>query len=89
MCNTPIGQIRLNVDYDEAEIGYSIAKEYRGKGYGHKILQLIEELISKEYPKIQKLVAKVKPDNDASNKLFQNEGYDMRCYCYDKKINKT
>ena len=27
----PVGQIRLNVDGDEAEIGYSIAAECRGK----------------------------------------------------------
>ncbi len=78
----PVGQIRLSVDKDEAEIGYSIAQSCRGKGYGHEILRLIAEEIRVNYPYIKKLVAKVKPDNIASNKLFESEGYEMKYSCY-------
>lgn len=39
--NVPVGQIRLNVDGEEAEIGYSIASKFRGKGYGRTILHLV------------------------------------------------
>lgn len=78
----PVGQIRLNVKDDEAEIGYSIGSEFRGKGYGHKILQLIADRITNDYPYIKTLVAKVKPDNIASNKLFESEGYEMKYSCY-------
>lgn len=88
--NLPVGQIRLNIDGDEAEIGYSIAEEHRGKGYGHKILKLVADKVSEQYPDINSLVAKVKPDNDVSNKLFQIEGYEMKysCYVLDIKIER-
>lgn len=81
----PVGQIRLNVDGDEAEIGYSIGTEFRGKGYGHTILQLIAEEIATNYPHIKTLVARVKPENIASKKLFESEGYEMKYSCYTKK----
>lgn len=81
-----VGQIRLNIDADEAEIGYSIASDYRGKGYGHKILQLVAGLVEKDYPQIKKLIAKVKPDNSASKKLFESEGYEMKYSCYSLAI---
>ena len=71
----PVGQIRLNLEAEKAEIGYSIAAEYRGRGYGHKILQLIKREIRNKHPEIRKLVARVKPDNEASNRLFISEGY--------------
>ncbi len=71
----PVGQIRLNLEAEKAEIGYSIAAEYRGRGYGHKILQLIKGEIRNKHPEIRKLVARVKPDTEASNSLFISEGY--------------
>lgn len=73
----PVGQIRLNIDNESAEIGYSIASEYRGQGYGHKILQLIAEETRKNHPEIRKLIAKVKPENSSSNRLFTSEGYTL------------
>ncbi len=82
----PVGQIRLNIDRDEAEIGYSIAKDYRGKGYGHKVLQLVVDEVKENYPEIKSLVAKVKPDNIASSKLFEQEGYEMKYSCYTLRL---
>ena len=80
--DTPVGQIRLNVKEEEAEIGYSIASEYRGKGYGHRILRLVVQMIQTNHPQIKKLIAKVKPENTASKKLFESEGYEMKYSCY-------
>lgn len=82
----PVGQIRLNLDGAEAEIGYSIATEYRGKGYGHIILQLIIKEVKKKHPEIKSLVAKVKPGNIASNKLFEHEGYEVKYHCYSVQL---
>lgn len=84
--NTPVGQIRLNIEGKEAEIGYSIASEFRGKGYGHKILQLVANEVITNHPEIEKLVAKVKPDNIASNKLFKSEGFEMEYTCYTQTL---
>lgn len=82
----PIGQIRLKVHGDEAEIGYSVAKEYRKKGYGHEILRLMADRIRKDNLAIKRLVAKVKPDNTASNRLFISEGYEAIYTCFSKMI---
>ena len=78
----PVGQIRLNIDEDEAEIGYSIAADYRGKGYGHIILQLVADEVKEKYPYVKCLLAKVKPENIASSRLFEHEGYEMKYSCY-------
>lgn len=86
--DTPVGQIRLNVKGKEAEIGYSIGSEFRGKGYGHLILQLIADEVRKNHLEIDKLVAKVKPDNIASNKLFKSEEYEMEYVCYSQILQK-
>ncbi len=84
--DAPIGQIRLGIIGDRAEIGYSIAKEYRGNGYGHSIIQLVAEYVSINHPEINSLVAKVKPDNSASNRLFQSEGYKLEYLYYEKDL---
>lgn len=83
----PIGQIRLNISDSVAEIGYSIAKEYRGKGYGHIILQLVMDEIKSNHPQIKKVIAKVKDDNTVSRKLFESEGYDTEYLCYSLEVN--
>ncbi len=82
----PVGQVRLDVDGDEAEIGYSIGPAYRGKGYGHKILQLVLEEVKINYPSINRLISRVKADNTISNKLFVSEGYELFYSCYVHKI---
>ncbi len=78
----PVGQIRLNVEDDVAEIGYSIAAEFRGKGYGHKLLQLTVKKVQEDYPQIERLIAKVKTENTISCNLFEREGYEKTYSCY-------
>lgn len=84
----PVGQIRLSIDGNEAEIGYSISSQHRRKGYGRMILQLIVEEVNQKFPNVEKLVAKVKPENIASKKLFESEGYDMKYSCYALETNR-
>ena len=72
--NTPVGQIRLNINGEDAEIGYSVASEYRGRGYGHKLLQLLVCLVKEDYPQIKRLIAKVKPENSVSKEWVEKEG---------------
>ena len=85
----PIGQVRLDVKDHEAEIGYSISKEFRGQGFGHKILRLLSEKVQEQFPEIRHLIAKVKPSNIASKKLFESEGYEMKYSCYSLNIVKS
>ncbi|BCZ26068.1 hypothetical protein EUBC25_01550 [Claveliimonas bilis] len=84
----PVGQIRLTIDGNKAEIGYSIAPQHRQRGYGRMILQLIVDEVKHKFPDVKEVVAKVKPENIASKKLFESEGYDMKYLCYVLDTNK-
>ena len=84
--NEPIGQIRINVDGCEAVVGYSIAKEYRGMGYGKMIINLMKEQIIKYHPEIKKLIANVKDKNEASKRSFESEGFTLKYYSYEIEL---
>lgn len=81
-----VGQIRMTIDGCKAEIGYSISANYRQKGYGRKILQLVAEEVRNKFPDIKELVAKVKPENTVSKRVFESEGYEMKYLCYFLKM---
>lgn len=74
---TPVGQIRLNCTGDQAKISYSIAKEYRGRGFGSEIIRMVETIITVERPYLIKLVAEVKASNVPSMRIFENSGYSI------------
>lgn len=76
----PIGQVRLEQKNHEWFIDYSIDAAWRGRGYGTKILQLIEEKLSKGTV----LVAEVKNTNIPSQKVFESLGYERM---YNKRDN--
>lgn len=67
-----IGQIRVDYIDGKGEISYTVAPEYRGKGYGKKIIELLEE---KEATKKIVLFGIVKSNNVASQKCFEKLGY--------------
>nr|WP_308647527.1 GNAT family N-acetyltransferase [uncultured Agathobacter sp.] len=75
----PIGQARITTKGEYAEIGYSICKSQRSKGYGKKLLQLITKQAWKDFPNINKIIGKVKADNILSQRAFiaadYNEAY--------------
>lgn len=86
--DTAVGQIRININEDEAEISYSIGAEFRGKGYGKRIVKELEEQIKTSYPKIQKLIARVKPSNIASKRVFESEDYELKNLKYEHFVNR-
>ena len=71
----PIGQIRFSIHKNEAEIDYSIRKEYRGQGYGKKMIELGIVRFSREHPDVGVFIAKVKTYNEPSIRCFQNNGF--------------
>lgn len=73
--NQPVGQIRINIDGINAEIGYSICSERRGEGFGKLMLELAKQRIYIEFPMVKKMVARVKPGNIASLRAFEDNGY--------------
>lgn len=72
----PIGQIRLSINGDEAEISYSISKSVRGRGYGKEIIRLAIKQVKADYPSVVKLIGKVKPSNAASYCCFLKNGFE-------------
>jgi RimJ/RimL family protein N-acetyltransferase len=73
----PVGQVRIDIEGSSAEISYSIAPDYRGKGFGTKALSLIKEEVEKNHPKITRLFGQIKPENTASQKAFIKEGFEQ------------
>lgn len=82
----PIGQIRLELEGDSAQVNYSISAQYRGKGYGKEMLRLVEVELQTLHPEINKLVAEVKADNVASQSVFQNGKFRKAYIVYEKDI---
>ena len=84
MCDSEaIGQVRLLVKEDEAEIDYSISEQYRGNGYGKEIIRLVKETVRSELPHVSKLVAKVKPSNIASISCFVRNQFEEKFQHYE------
>ncbi len=80
------GQARVVVRGDEAEISYSIAAEKRGMGYGKDMISLLTEKIRHDFPKVKKLVAKVKMDNVISRSIFLITGYTEKYITYEMEM---
>lgn len=73
--NNLISQIRFDKINDaEGDISISISPDFRGKGYGTKVLKAVSEKIISEQ-KIKKINAYVKNENIASKTIFEKAGY--------------
>ncbi len=70
-----VGQVRLNCDNVTGVISYSIASEARGQGVGSEIIRLIELKVKETRPQLTRLTGDVKPDNLASRRIFEKNGY--------------
>lgn len=81
--NKPASLVRIDVKTNNATIGVSIGKEFRGKGLGSAS---IRKGVA-EYFKIQSLpiLASIKKQNIASIKSFEKAGF---CYLRDEEINQ-
>lgn len=84
-----VGEIRINnIIGKGGKISYSIDSAHRGKGYGKKILELMEEKLK---GKCKLLFGQVKASNIPSNKAFLANGYmqrefDKEYYEYQKSL---
>jgi len=90
-----IGMIRFSCDFDAqtAVASYSISKGFRGQGHGGRIIQLAEKVVFAENPEIKTIKGFVKSCNDASRRIFINNGYNESYdpekdqFVYVKRIN--
>lgn len=73
--DVPVGQIRLDITDQEAEISYTIAPLQRGKGFGCQIIALAMKQIKVDTPDVTRLRGQVKPHNSASMACFRRNGF--------------
>jgi RimJ/RimL family protein N-acetyltransferase len=67
---TSVGSIRSdNILHNQYLLSWSIAPNQRGKGYGNKILEIYLQ------EKTGKFIAEIKPENIASIKMVQKNGF--------------
>lgn len=83
-----IGQIRIEMQQEEAIISYSIDSRFRGMGYGTTMVKLLEVWCMNNG--IYRLIAEVKKDNVFSRHVFQKLGFDEGekpgCFRYVKSL---
>ena len=84
--NQLISQVRFDKAKDNIfDVSISIAPEFRGKGYGIKLLKLLSsELITKN--KAAKINAYIKQENISSINVFKSSGYTLADNTFDKII---
>ena len=87
--NKPVGVIRFDKEVSSYILNYSIAKEFRGFGYGKKIVELGIEHLLNQNMEINTIEAHVKVNNKASQKVFNSLGFDkvfLEDECIFKKV---
>ena len=72
----PAGQVRLTEEGGCVEISYSVDKKWRGHGHATRMLALIEDYL-KDKQRDTLLVARVRPENVASIRVFEHLKYRM------------
>jgi len=70
----PIGQIRYEVDGNEAVVSVSLAPGQRGKGYGGQVIQLASQKVF-DSTHVELIHAYIKPDNLSSIRAFTRAGF--------------
>lgn len=70
-----VGQVRIDIENHNGIIDYSIDKKYRGMGYGTEILRALEKKVGDNNVHVKRLVAKVKYENEKSQRAFEKNNY--------------
>jgi RimJ/RimL family protein N-acetyltransferase len=70
----PVGQVRLEIEGNDAVISISLDRKFRGKGYGTKIIALASQKIF-EISGVNFIHAYTKKGNIPSKSAFQKAGF--------------
>lgn len=74
--HSPVGQVRFDLKGEHWEIAFSVAREWRGRGYGSILLHRgIAELSSLQVRGVLRFLGRVKPENAASAQSFIKAGF--------------
>jgi RimJ/RimL family protein N-acetyltransferase len=73
-----VGQVRFDqTDEGIYEIGFSVAKNWRGFGLGSEMIKIGVADFIKKKPNYHKIIAKVKKENEPSKKVFAKSGFTL------------
>lgn len=86
--NEMIGQIRIKIKDEMAELSYSIRADRRHMGHGKNILQLLKEQIKIDCPRVKKLTGNVKAENIASQQALLSAGFTETSKRFEISVNK-
>lgn len=82
---TPIGQVRFEIEGDDAWIAYTLDRYFRGQGLGRRLLKSAIDVFRIERKGALRLMAKVKNMNYPSIQVFKKLGFavisDQSAYC--------
>ena len=70
-CGVDAGQVRFDCRRSQADISYSLANGYRGRGLATPLMLQAIHRFNRDCPTVNTLVAQVKPDNIASVRVFE------------------
>jgi UDP-2,4-diacetamido-2,4,6-trideoxy-beta-L-altropyranose hydrolase len=70
-----IGQVRFNIELDEAIVSISVSKDFRGKGFSSKMLNLSCSELFGERPRVDIIKAFIKIENHSSIGGFEKAGF--------------
>ncbi len=74
--NQPVGQVRIHKSETEVVVGISVDPNFRGKGYGRKILRMACQRYF-ETSDTKSIYAYIKEDNKSSIAIFLNSGFEL------------
>lgn len=83
-----VGTVRF--DFEEnlevAEVGIYLAPKFHGAGLGTPMLDASLNEVKKEFKSLKKIIAKVVPENIASEKMFLKNGFNKKYIQLEKEL---
>ena len=73
--SAPVGFVRFDVHYHYAEVSINLNPRCRGKGFAKRCLTAALERFQREFRKPTQIIARIKIDNKASQRLFTGTGF--------------
>ncbi|MCK9280014.1 MAG: bifunctional UDP-2,4-diacetamido-2,4,6-trideoxy-beta-L-altropyranose hydrolase/GNAT family N-acetyltransferase [Melioribacteraceae bacterium] len=71
------GQIKYDIEKNNAVVGISISPDHRGKGYASKMLIKSASILKELKPDTNLIIAYIKEENISSIKSFEKSGYQL------------
>ena len=73
--NAPCGQLRYDLSRGTALVDISVDPTFRGGGLARRFLALGEEQLRYRHPDVERIEARVRPENAASARTFAGSGF--------------